>query len=458
MVSCPLAVPVDLGQEPSPQRSRPLLVSASLPTTIRPVDRLALHGGPMAVQIPPPHYRWPLIGPDEERAVLGQLRSGELSYHRRGGIVQQFEDAFAAFHGVAFALSTCSGTAALHAAYFGLDLEPGDEVIAPAYTHLSTVLPMLHAHLVPVLCDVDPESGNIDVEDAARRISPRTRAIVVTHQYGLICDMASVTTLARRHGLRIVEDASHAHGARLDGRLAGTFGDVACFSLQAHKVLPAGEGGVLITNDLQIAERASLLGHFRQPTPAMSDAYTPFAETGYGLKNRLHPLAAALALVQLKKLPERIAQRTDNADYFAARLRDVRGIRPLGTPGGASRGGYFRYLVHYDAEALGGLALDRYVDALRAEGVAEVIPGHLARPLHLTRLLQTLDDHMSRSGWPRRGNHVLREIVYSPGDFPSAERFSRSTLQFPAFTEPSHHIIDAYCAAMRKVAARASDL
>ncbi len=429
-----------------------------MPVAIREVDALALLGGPKAVQIPPPHYRWPLIGPDEEEAVLALLRSGELSYQRRGGSVEQFEDAFAAFHGVSFALSTCSGTAALHAAYFGLDLEPGDEVIAPAYTHLSTVLPMLHAQLVPVLCDVDPETGNIDVADAERRLSPRTRAIVVTHQYGLVCDMAAVAALARRHGLRIVEDASHAHGARFEGRLAGTFGDVACFSLQAHKVVPAGEGGVLITNDPRIAERASLLGHFRQPTPGMSDAYLPFAETGYGLKNRLHPLAAALALVQLRKLPERIAQRAENADYFASRLRGVPGIRPLATPKGASRGGYFRYLVHYDAKALGGLSPGRYAEALRAEGVAEVALGSLARPLHLTRLFQTLDDHLYRSGWPRRGGHILREVVHAPGDFPAAERFSATTLQFPAFTEPAHHIIDAYCAAMQKVAARARDL
>jgi dTDP-4-amino-4,6-dideoxygalactose transaminase len=331
-------------------------------------------------------------------------------------------------------------------------------VIAPAYTHLSTVLPMLHAQLVPVLCDVDPETGNIDVADAARRLSPRTRAIVVTHQYGLVCDMDAVGELARRHGLRVVEDASHAHGARRYGRLAGTFGDVAAFSLQAHKVVPAGEGGVLITNDPRIAERAALLGHFRQPTAGMSDAYAAFAETGYGLKNRLHPLAAALALVQLEKLPERIAQRKANADHFTAGLRDVPGVRPLPTPEGASRGGYFRFLVHYDETALGGLSADRYIEALRAEGVAEVTPGRLARPLHLTRMFQTLDDRMYRTGWPRRGARVLREIVHSPGDFPAAELFSASTLQFPAFTEPSHHVIDAYCAAMRKVAARASDL
>src|SRR5262249_19329749 len=421
-------------------------------------ETLALLGGPKAVPIPPPHYRWPLIGPEEEAAVLAQLRSGELSIQRRGGIVQQFEAAFAAFHGAAYAISTCSGTAALHAAYFALDLDPGDEVIAPAYTHLSTVLPMLHVQLVPVLCDVDPETGNIDVEDAARRISPRTRAIVVTHQYGLVWDMEALGAPARRHGPRVVEAASHAHGSRRYGRLAGTFGDVACFSLQAHKVVPAGEGGVLVTNDPRIAERATLLGHFRQPTAGMSEAYAAFAETGYGLKNRLHPLAAALALVQLKKLTERIAQRAENAAHFAERLRDVPGVRPLPTPEGASRGGGFRTLVHYDAAALGGVPIDRYLEALRAEGVAEVMPGRLARPLHLLKIFQTLDDHMYRTGWPRRGPHVRRELVYSPGAFPAAERFSSSTLQFPMFTEPSHHVIDAYCAAMRKVAARASDL
>jgi perosamine synthetase len=420
--------------------------------------QLAIQGGLPEVTIPTPHFRWPLIGPEEEAAVLRQLRSGELSIAERSGVIAEFEDAFAAYQSMPYAMSTCSGTAALHAAFFGLDLEPGDEVLAPAYTHLSTVLPMLQANLVPVLCDVDAESGNLDPTDAAARVSPRTRAIVVTHQYGLVCDMDSVLELARRHGLRVVEDCSHAHGATSHGRLAGTFGDVACFSLQAHKAVPVGEGGMLLTHDPKIFERAALLGHFRRPVPAMDPAYVPFAETGYGLKNRLHPLAAALGLVELEKLPQRIAERRANLEHFDACVASVPGVRPLATPRWASRGGYFRYVLHYLPGELGGLPVEVYVDALWAEGVDEVRPGSLVKPLHLTPIFQTLDDRMYRNGWPRRGPHVRRETTYRPGDFPRAELFSRHTLQFPAFTEPSSHIVEAYCRAMAKVAAGAEDL
>ena len=420
--------------------------------------RLAINGGLPEVNIPPPHFRWPLIGAEEEAAVLRQLRSGELSVSERSGIVAEFEDAFAAFHSMPYAMSTNSGTAALHAAFFALDLEPGDEVLAPAYTHISTVLPMLHASLVPVLCDVDPESGNLDPDEARRHVSPRTRAVVVTHQYGLVCDMGAILDLARRHGLRVVEDCSHALGATYEGRLAGTFGDVACFSLQAHKVVPVGEGGMLLTRDPGLFERAALLGHFRRPTPATSPAYAPFVETGFGLKNRLHPLAAALGVVQLRKLPERIAQRRANLLHFDECVAPVVGVRPLATPPEASRGGFFRYLLHYFPEELDDLPAERYVDALRAEGVAEISLGSLVKPLHLTPLFQTLDDHMYRTGWPRRGAHVRQEHVYRPGDFPLAERFAQRTVQFPAFTEPSSDIIEAYCRAMAKVAAGADEL
>jgi perosamine synthetase len=421
-------------------------------------ERLAIHGGPPEVDIAPPHFRWPLIGKEEEEAVLRQLRSGELSVSDRTGIVAQFEDEFAAFHGLRYAMSTNSGTSALHAAFFALGLEPGDEVLAPAYTHVSTVAPMLQTNLVPVLCDVDPASGNLAPDEIERRLSPRTRAVVVTHQYGLICEMEAILGLARRHGLRVVEDCSHAHGATQRRRLAGTFGDVSCFSLQADKVVPAGEGGMLLTDDPAIFERAALLGHFRRPTGATSPVSLPFAETGYGLKYRLHPLAAALGIVGLRKLPERIQQRRENLEYFDERVAPVPGVRPLATPPGNSRGGFFRYVLRVVPDELDGVATERYVEALRAEGVAEVKPGGLVKPLHLTPLFQTVEDRMYRSGWPRRGPHVRREIVHGPGDFPEAERFAGRTVQFPAFTEPSTHLIEAYSRAMAKVAARSEEL
>jgi dTDP-4-amino-4,6-dideoxygalactose transaminase len=176
------------------------------------------------------------------------------------------------------------------------------------------------------------------------------------------------------------------------------------------------------------------------------------------LKNRIHPLGAALALVQLRKLPERIAAREAHRRYFDQCASQVPGVEVLPTAANVTRGAHYRYLLRYVPEALGNLPIDRYVEALRAEGVSEVLPGALAKPLHLTRIFQTLEDRMYRSGWPRRGRHVARELVYKPGDFPEAERFSASTLQFPAFTEPSFPIIEAYCEAMRKVAAGSEEL
>lgn len=422
------------------------------------ISELALFGGPAAVSIAPPHFRWPLIGQEEENAVLTQLRSGELSLYKRGGVIQEFEEAFAARHAVPFAMSSHSGTGALHAAFFALDLDFGAEVLAPAYTHLATVLPMLHVGLIPVLCDIDAETGNIDVNDCEQRISPRTRAIVITHQYGHLCDMNRILALAEKHDLFLIEDCSHAHGSTYQGRLAGTFGDAGCFSLQAHKTVTAGEGGILISGSEPIFERASLFGHFREKTPATSASNMPLVETGYGLKNRLHPLGAALALTQFRKLDTILANRRANLEYFAEQLKEIPGVRPLITRPEYDRGGYFRYLLKYNPCELGGLTSERYIQALQAEGVVEVRPGSLAKPLHLTGILQTRFDGIYRNGWPPRGIPCSGRSGYQPGDFPRAEEFSRNTLQFPAFTEPSRRIIDQYCEAMRKVARHACSL
>jgi dTDP-4-amino-4,6-dideoxygalactose transaminase len=421
-------------------------------------DALALNGGPPTVTIPSPHFRWPLIAKEDEQAVLKQLRSGELSLPRRAGIIEELESNFAQMHERTYAMSTSSGTSALHAAYFGLDLEPGDEILAPAYTHLATVLPMLHAGLIPVLCEVEEDTGNIDVRDASTRLTSRTRAIAVTHQYGHICNMEAVLELASQRRLFVIEDCSHAHGASFHGRLAGTFGDVACFSLQAHKAMVAGEGGILLTSNPRIFERATLLGHFREKTAATSDACAEISETGYGLKNRMHPLGAALAVSQLRRLPKIIEQRRLNLCFFEECLKDVHGVRALPTRPGVSRGGYFRFLVKYIPEELNGLPIATYMEALRAEGVREMAAGSLAKPLHFTQIFQTLEDGMYRSGWPRRGPHVNHERVYRPGDFPRAERFSALTIQFPAFTEPSKQIIAQYCQAMKKVARHSASL
>jgi len=179
---------------------------------------LALLGGDPVVPNAP-SVRWPPVTEDDARLVADMALAGELSYYgRREGHVRELEDKFNAYLGTRYALATSSGTAALHSAYFGLGLEPGSEVLAPTYTFLATVMPLFVVNAVPVLVDADPTTGNIDPGDLERHVTDRTRAIVVTHLWGNPVDMPAIMEIARRRGLMVVEDCSHAHGATCDGR------------------------------------------------------------------------------------------------------------------------------------------------------------------------------------------------------------------------------------------------
>jgi len=400
-----------------------------------------------------PHFTWPIVGKDEINAVVNQLKNGVVSYYRVDGIIEEFEKSFAAFHNARFGISTNSGSAAIHAAFFSLNLPVGSEVIAPAYTHLSTVFPMLHAGLVPVLCDIEAETGNIDAALIESKLSEDTRAIIVTHQYGHICDMDRILAIAKKHNLFVIEDASHAHGATLNGKLAGTFGDVACFSLQSHKSVWGGEGGILITNRPELADRASLLGHFRQKRDFTPPDHYLLAESGYGLKNRLHPLAAALAQVQLKKLSATIKSRAENFQYFLGLIKDLKGIRPLTDKTGIDRGGFFRFVMRYEPAEFDDLPIETYIEALRAEGVSTVMPGSLAKPVHYFKFFHDVENGF----YPLFYKEILEKkadrMVYKAGDFPKAEYFSAHTLQFPPFTLPSKGILKKYARAMKKIEA-----
>jgi len=419
---------------------------------------LALYGGEKIVTINDPHFNWPIIGQDETEAVLKQLKKAEVSYYRCSGIIEQFENEFAEFHNTKYAISTSSGSSALHAAFFSLGLPIGSEVIAPAYTHLGTVFPMLHVGLVPILCDIEEQTGNIDTEKIKFKISENTRAIVVTHQYGHICNMQQINKIAEKYNLFVIEDCSHAHGSRLNNQLAGTFGDIACFSLQSHKVVVAGEGGILITGNKKLADRASLFGHFRQEREYTSEENKMFVESGYGLKNRLHPLAATLAQVQFKKLDETIKGRKENYNYFINELKNVRGLKPLLTHSEADRGGFFRFVFRYIASELERLPIEKYIEALKAEGVSTVSPGSLAKPIHYFNFFQNFDNGFYPIFFEPITGQDKAKLIYKMGDFPKAEEFSANTLQFPAFTLPSFEIIDQYILAMQKVQSNLSEL
>ena len=287
--------------------------------------------------------QWPHFTLADEAAVLRVIRDGNVSTHP---VIQELEDDFRAFTGSNHAVAHCNGTTALMAAFHALGLEPGDEVLVPTATFWASVLPMIWCGLVPVFCESEAETLGLDPEDAARRITPRTKAMVIVHLWGLPCKVAALLELADRHGLKIIEDASHAHGASVDGVPCGRFGDIAVFSLQGDKLVPAGEGGVFLTDNDEYHRRALLLGDItriiRMPLPDMR-----FAATSFGIKTRIAPMSAALGRAMLARLPETNAIRNRNHQL----LLDA--IAPLGfegfLPPPGTRRVWFEFIIRHRA-------------------------------------------------------------------------------------------------------------
>ena len=431
-------------------------------------EELAILGGPPAVTFDQTESaRWPIVEAEESAAVQEVLASGQWSLAPG---VREFEAEFAAYHGVRYALSTNNGTAALHAAFFALGLGPGDEVISPSATYWATAMPVLNVGAIPVFADVDPATMCIDPADFERRITPRTKAIVVMHSGGMPCEMDAILEVARRHGLRVVEDASHAHGATYKGQKIGTFGDVAAFSLQTSKLCPAGEGGMLITDDEALLRRATALGHYerlgRRPAAgaddgheeeAEADEYDRFRHTSFGFKYRISPLNAALGRVALAKLDERNRRRNANVRYLVDGLAEIPGLTPQRIPSHIERVYYGQPRLRYDAAEFGGLPIERFVAALRAEG-ARVSGG---TQLRHRGGLHTQPMFVERAHWafrhPANAESVAR-AAYGAGTLPVTDDPPADRISVPAFPRASRELLDQYVAAFHKVARNASRL
>ncbi|MEU7182004.1 MULTISPECIES: DegT/DnrJ/EryC1/StrS family aminotransferase [Streptomyces] len=411
---------------------------------------LALLGGAPALTVPGPHFAWPPIEEADRRAVAAQLETA-VSIPDRSGIVAELEDALASYLGVRHTVTTCTGTAALHSLYTAAGIGPGDEVIVPALTFHATATPLFHLGARPVLADVD-DGGQLDLDDAARRITARTKAVVAVHLWGLPEDMDALVSFAHEHGLMLLEDGSHAHGATWNGRRTGTFGAASAFSLNGPKPLSAGEGGVVATDDSELYYRVLLHGQYnkrcRREIPA-SHPLARFAVTGMGLKLRIHPLAAALAHSQLPRLDGYLAGCRAIAARMCAALDEVPGVRVPHVSASAGPS-WYALPLRYEPAEFEGLPLRRFLDAIHAEGAVEADRPGSTRPLtshalfrHPGALLPGYAD--------RRGP--------APGDFPAAEHVHATTLKLPVWhREEDIPLVDAYTEAIAKVAAHHKDL
>jgi dTDP-4-amino-4,6-dideoxygalactose transaminase len=409
---------------------------------------LALLGGPKAM--PEPYMEvWPRISEEEITAVIELLRNGQVSIKDGTGVIGEFERNWAAFIGSRFCLAQNNGTSAIHAGLFGLGVAPGDEVIVPSYTWLASVMPILSLNAVPVFCEVDPHTLVADARDIERKITPQTKAIVVTHLWGNPVDMDAVMAVAQQHHLGVLEDCSHAHGATYKGKRIGGLGDVGAFSLQGSKAMVAGEGGAVLTDDPRIHDRMLVLGHPGRIKDGLIEDEFRGCEAGFGFKYRAHPLAMAIANVQLLRLEETNSQRRRCWEYLAGGLRGMPGVEVPAEYAGAVRGGFYGTRLIYHPEQLDNLPVQTYIAALRAEGL-QVDPDGFPL-LHLSRIFCERINFAGK-GYPFDGPNVKRAAPYGPGTLPVTEELHGRLLMLPTFTLAGTDILDQYLAAFRKVA------
>ncbi len=332
------------------------------------MTQLAIAGGKPLRHAAFPH--WPFWNHEEVAAVQAVVESGRWGA-LQGTEVQHFEAEFAAYHGAAHGIAVTNGTVALKLALTASGVGVGDEVIMPGYTFIATASAALEIGAVPVFADIDPQTYTLDPASVEACLTSRTRAIIPVHLGGRPADMDALMAMAERHHLVVIEDAAQAWGASWNGRMAGTLGHVAGFSFQSSKNITAGEGGMILTNDPDIGALARSLSNCgRQPDGVW------YAHYVLGGNYRLSELPGAILRVQLRRYPDQLAQRQANAVYLEQALSEVPGITTLRADPRVTSNAYHILMLQYHPAAFGGASRERFLAALRAEGIEGIHGGY----------------------------------------------------------------------------------
>jgi L-glutamine:scyllo-inosose aminotransferase len=327
------------------------------------MGQLALAGGtPVRDR---PFTGWPDFDERERTLLLEALEARDWGgYPFPNTLAGRFASLFAAAHDARHAFAVANGTIAIEIALKAAGLRPGDEVILPAYTFEASAAPVLRLEAVPVFVDVLPTTWCIDPGAVEAAITPSTRAILPVHLAMCMADMDALGALAEKNSLLVIEDCAHAHGAKWRGQGAGSLGRAGAFSLQTTKLLTAGEGGVVTTNDDETAERAE--SYVNCGRASRSDR---FGHRLLGFNYRLTEFQAAVLLGQLEKLPAQTARRARNADRLTRALARIEGLALVEPDPRQTTQAIYHYVFRYDAQAFGGASRDRFVAALETEGI-----------------------------------------------------------------------------------------
>jgi perosamine synthetase len=363
----------------------------------------------------------PDVGEEEISAVVAALRCGEIS-GSFGESIPRFEEAFAAYCGCKYGIAVSSGTAALHLAVAALDLGAGEEILVSASTNIATALAAYHNNLVPVPVDSESQTWNLDLGLIERLITPRTRAIIPVHLFGQPVDMDRLCKIARKHDLLVIEDCAESHGATCRGRMTGSFGDMGCFSFYANKIITTGEGGMIVTNNAELAERVKLLRNLGFTTPR-------FRHEVAGYNYRMTGYQAAMGLAQCGKIERIVEEKIRVAKAYDRHLRD---IDCLQRPAQSTIGRHVYWMY--------GVVVQPAVPLFRDELMAQLHDAGIETrtffcPMNLQPCLQ-------------------RQPGFRPVQCPVAERLWAAGFYLPSSPALNEETIQEIAEAIRRIAAR----
>jgi len=390
-------------------------------------DQLAIFGGPKTITQRFPTYR--SYGAEEVQAAKSVVESGVISKFLGewdpdffgGPKVQEFERNWERAFNVKHAAVVNSNTSGLMAALGAAGIEPGDEVIVSPWTMSATATAILVWNAIPVFADIEPETFNLDPVSIKKNITPRTKAIVVTDIFGHAADLDQIMDLAKRHGLIVIEDAAQAPGAKYHDRFVGTVADIGVYSLNYHKHIHTGEGGVCVTNNTELFERMQLIRNHAEAVVGPKGVTR--LDNMIGFNFRLGEIEAAMGIEQLKKLPNLALQRNKMGDRLTQELKSLKGLKTPTVRSGCSHV-YYIYGLTIDPSLIRA-PRDRIVEALQAEGIEHVYEGYTIlyrMPMYQKRIAY------GKSGFPWTSEIYKGEVSYQNGICPNAERLNDLTL------------------------------